>query len=402
MHASTILVREMVSRVIRVLAPLLVVAGLPACDKVPLTAPTESTILLFANGSSVPLTGGVDLVATVTEKPGTPVQNGTLVTFTTTLGRVDPPEARTTNGRATVRLFADGRSGTAKVTALSGGAAKAELEIPIGAGAADNLVLRAEPTAVGASGGTVQLIATVRDATGNAIPGVPVTFSTTAGQISPATVTSDANGEARTSLTTTRASTVTASAGSKTATVEVTYTGAPTIAIAVTPESPTTGEVVTFAITVTPATDVPIQSIEIDFGDGRRTNLGSSSTSASHVYATAGTFTVRVIARDVTGQETEQATVIAVSALVGVSIDTDLAPGENATIGVPVQFTALVSGAGTVLQYRWNFGDGSEQTTTIPTVMHTYTETGTKVISVSVLTSTGGTGTAQTQVTVNP
>ena len=60
------------------MAALLLLAGIAACDKVPLTAPTESTILLFANGSSVPLTGGVDLIATVTEKPGTPVQNGTI------------------------------------------------------------------------------------------------------------------------------------------------------------------------------------------------------------------------------------------------------------------------------------------------------------------------------------
>ena len=69
-----------------------------------------------------------------------------------------------------------------------------------------------------------------------------------------------------------------------------------------------------------------------------------------------------------TGQETEQAVVIAVSALVAVSIDTNLQPGENAQIGVPVQFTAVATGAGNILQYRWNFGDGSEQTTTIPTV----------------------------------
>ena len=65
-------------------------------------------------------------------------------------------------------------------------------------------MLRAEPN-LGrpALGGTVQLIATVRDASGNGLAGVPVTFSTTAGQISPATVTTERNGEA-TSLTTSR------------------------------------------------------------------------------------------------------------------------------------------------------------------------------------------------------
>jgi hypothetical protein len=84
---------------VRLLAAALILATSAACDKVPLTAPTESTIALFAAGNVVPLNGSLDLVATVTEPAGTPVHNGTLVTFTTTLGRVEPAEARTTNGR---------------------------------------------------------------------------------------------------------------------------------------------------------------------------------------------------------------------------------------------------------------------------------------------------------------
>jgi PKD repeat protein len=387
----------MVSRAVCGLAATILLATVVACDKVPLTAPTESTILLFANGSSVPLTGGVDLIATVTEKPGTPVQNGTLVTFTTTLGRVEPPEARTENGRATVRLIADGRSGTAKVTALSGGATKGELEIPVGAGAADNLVLRAEPTSVGAAGGTVALIATVRDVSGNGIAGVPVTFSTTAGQVSPATATTDGTGEAKTSLTTTRQSTVTASAGSKTATVEITYNAAPTIAVTVNPEAPTIGEVVTFAITVTPAADVPVQSIAIDFGDGSRTSLGASSTSASHVYSKPGTFTVRVTVRDVTGQQTEQATVISVAGVVPVKIT---ASADTVQIGDQVSFNAETTG--TPLLFKWNFGDGTEETTVVGTAQHVYTEQGTKIVTVTVTVRDGSTGTAQTTVVVEP
>lgn len=387
----------MVSRAAHALLAVLIVAGLAACDKMPLTAPTESTILLFANGSSVPLTGGVDLIATVTEKPGTPVQNGTLVTFTTTLGHVEPAEARTNNGRVTVRLVADGRSGTAKVTALSGGATKGELEIPIGGAAADNLVLRAEPTSVGGSGGTVQVIATVRDVTGNGLVGIPVTFSATAGQISPATVNTDTNGEARASLTTSRASKVTASAGSKTATVDVVYLAAPTISLTVTPSSPLIGQVAVFAITVTPATDgSPIQSIRIEFGDGSSVDLGNSSTSVSHVYTSPGTYTVRVTVTDVTGQQTEQVTVISVSAVVAVSVTGP----PSVVINNSATFQASVAGGGTVLQYRWNFGDGTEQTTTIPQVTHTFTTLGAKIVSVTVTTSDGGTGTAQTQITV--
>ncbi len=79
-----------------------------ACDKVPLTAPTESTISLFATASSISATGSTDIVATVIESAGTPVQNGTVVTFTTTLGRIEPLDARTQNGKVTVKLTGDG------------------------------------------------------------------------------------------------------------------------------------------------------------------------------------------------------------------------------------------------------------------------------------------------------
>ena len=133
-------------------APLLItvltagsVLGSAACDRVPLTAPTQSTIQLFATGTSVAPNGTVELVATVTEQAGTPVQNGTVVSFTTTLGRIDPAEARTQNGKATVRLIADGRSGVATVTAFSGAAENATLELPIGSAAVETLVVRAEP-----------------------------------------------------------------------------------------------------------------------------------------------------------------------------------------------------------------------------------------------------------------
>ena len=70
----------------------------------------------------MPLNGSIDVVATVIEGSGTPVQNGTLVTFTATLGHVDPPEARTENGKVTVKFVAGNQSGMATVTALSGAA----------------------------------------------------------------------------------------------------------------------------------------------------------------------------------------------------------------------------------------------------------------------------------------
>ena len=98
-----------------------------ACDKVPLTAPTGSTVTLFSNTTIVPVNGAADITATVIEAGGTLVQNGTLVTFTTTIGQVDPAEARTRDGKVTVRLVAGARSGRAVVRAFSGGITSGDL-----------------------------------------------------------------------------------------------------------------------------------------------------------------------------------------------------------------------------------------------------------------------------------
>src|SRR5215510_2944912 len=93
-----------------------------ACDKVPLMAPTGSAITLSANASTVPTNGTVGLTAFVSESSGTPVQNGTTVRFTTTLGTVTPSETQTSNGLAVATFNAGASSGIATIHAVSGGA----------------------------------------------------------------------------------------------------------------------------------------------------------------------------------------------------------------------------------------------------------------------------------------
>jgi hypothetical protein len=316
-----------VKRRLIVLAMALIAATCAACDRVPLTAPTESTIQLFSTAPSVPLNGSVDLVATITEKAGTPVPVGTLVSFVTTLGRVDPSETRTTNGKATAKLMAGTQSGTATVTAFSGAAtggsgdnvtAGASIPVLIGAAAAETVTVRAEPASVPQSGGSVQIIAQVLDASGNLLSGVPVTFSTTAGQLSSSSAVTDANGVGRVTLTTSTEADVTARAGSKESApvkVSVTVIVVPTIGLTTTTPAPLVDVPVTFLITVTPAPGgSPIEEVRIDFGDGDSADLGavSGQTSATHTYGDAGDRTVRVTVTDTADQTTSQAIVITV------------------------------------------------------------------------------------------
>ncbi len=76
-----------------------------ACEKVPLMAPAGSTIILTASTNALPVNATTDIIAQVLEAAGTPPHSGTLVTFTTTLGAMQPAEARTdVGGRVVVRF----------------------------------------------------------------------------------------------------------------------------------------------------------------------------------------------------------------------------------------------------------------------------------------------------------
>lgn len=383
----------------------LVLLAATACDKVPLTAPTESTIALFATATSIAATGSTDIVATVTEQAGTPVQNGTVVTFTTTLGRIEPAEARTNNGRVTVRFLGDGRSGLAEITAFSGGAVSERLPLPIGSAAAETITLRADPARVGPNGGTTQIVALVRDLAGNALSGTTVAFTANAGQLSTGTASTDAAGEARVTLTTARETTVTAAVGSKSSTVTVSVDTAPSVSITVTPAAPVEDQTVTFvlAVSVTGGA-LPITQAQINFGDGTVRQLGSlpnGSTSVSHVYRSDGTFTVTLNLTDAGGNVSTQSTVVVVSPSAPIAVALTYSPAAPLVNGV-VTFTATATlPAGVSIErYEWNFGDGTTSVTTGNTRTKIYASAGTRRVRVTAVGTNGSTGVAEADIIV--
>jgi adhesin/invasin len=359
-----------------------------ACDKVPLTAPTGSTVTLIPSTTILPVNGTAEITATVLESSGTFVQNGTVVTFSTTLGTLDPAEARTKNGKATVRLYAGTRSGVATIRAASGSASttsgegSTNVEINIGGAAAGRVSLTANPTSVSAAGGTTTLTATVFDTGGNRLEGVPVSFSATAGTISASTVTSDSNGEARATLTTTRTSTVTARLGGTadglSAQVEITAVAQPTVTVTPSPSAPFAGQIVTFSITATGADGTPIRTVSIDYGDGRVDTSGPTS-SAQHVYASAGTYRITVTVEDTSGGKGSGTTTLVVAATPP-PIVTLNASSQAITLGAIVNFTVTVTPQGgytpIIQSVSWNFGDGNTATTNSTTRSHLYGSTG--------------------------
>ena len=99
---------------------VLTVVFVVACDRVPLTSPTGSTISLSIDKSILPINGQPPSRRWLPRISGTPVHNGTTVTFQSSLGRTDPIEAQTVNGMATVTFPRRGTtSGTGVIHAFS-------------------------------------------------------------------------------------------------------------------------------------------------------------------------------------------------------------------------------------------------------------------------------------------
>lgn len=390
---------------------LLTAVALAGCDKVPLLAPTNSTIRLNASVGVVPVNGSLDLVAVVIESAGTPVQNGTVVTFQSSLGTIEPREGRTTNGQVTVKYLSGGQSGKAKISAFSGGSKSEDLEILVGGAGAAAVTLRADTTVLPSTGGTAALVATVLDTGGNPIRGVAVTFSATAGQLSPGTAFTNDSGEARTDLFTTRESTVTArvagGAEAAKADLKVEVRDAPVVDLAGGLKG--AGEASTWEIGVpmpfklTPKTSGnAIRSAVVNFGDGNTRTLGQllATTSVTHTYSRTGIYSATVAATDVlgfTGSTAIDVTVIprrtiALQVTANQGLGTtpvftfNAGPQASASLDLPVII---------ITHYEWDFGDGSSEVTTGPTSSHQFSRSGTYSVRVRAVSTQGHEGLGQ-------
>lgn len=395
-----------------VLTTLVALSLATACDKVPLLAPSGSVITLFPTAPSVGINGTVEIVATVIEQgvtatppanggattttggagAGTPVQNGTLVSFTATLGRIEPSEARTQNGQVRVKFIASTQSGAATITAFSGGTSGKIENFFVGSAAAERVVLLASPQNLGPAGGQTQISARVEDVSGSGLPGVPVSFNASTGQLSAASAVTDENGVARTVLTTSRETEITASVAGKTATLTVTLnprTGV-TLSAPTTPVS--AGLPANFSVGV--SANANVRDVTIDFGNGRRQSLGaiSGTTTIQNTYSTPGTYPVTATATDANGF-TEQVST-SVTILPGQPPGVIVTPSTTTpTRNQVFTVTANVSGAtSTIQEYIWDFGDGRTRTTTGPQTTISYADVGTKTIQVTVVQATGPSG----------
>ena len=401
----------------------------------PLLAPSGSVITLFAAANTVPLNGDVEIVANVIENggrstddadapttpgtttpgnrattpatttttsagAGTPVQNGTLVSFTTTLGTIEPSEARTDNGQVRVRFIAQGQSGLATITAFSGGASGRLENLKVGSAAVERVIVSASPQTLGPAGGNSDHFGARR----RYIRGRPARG---AGHVHERQrhalrVVRDhrrqrrRHGDAQyvTSVQ------VTANVAGKTADVTVGLNPRTGITIAGPTTQVSAGVPATFTVNV--GTTANVRDVVVDFGDGTRRSLGaiSGSTTINHTYNDAGTFNVSATAQEASGFSETVSTDISVlpGQPPGVIVTaSDPTPSVNQTI----TFTATVSGATSTIQsFQWEFGDGTTAVTTGPQISKSYSTPGTKVVRVTVIQAVGPSGQSQTTVNV--
>lgn len=408
-----------------------------ACDKVPLIAPTGSAITLSANSSTVPTNGTVGLTAFVVESGGTPVQNGTSVSFTTTLGTITPAEAQTTNGVAVATFNAGANSGVATIRAVSGGAgggagtttsggtgtttastAANVVTITVGVAAVKTIAVNASPTSVGPNGGSVSVTASVLDPNGGSLTGIPVTFSADHGGVNPGVAITDGSGQAITTLTTSVETKVTASAGTANATATVTLRPGPAVTIKCTPASgsgtcaavaasdATNSATVTFDVAKATGSSA-LREATINFGDGTSQSLGTlagGTATIAHSYngssgGSSATYTATVTATDLDNERSNVSTIVNVTPRAALTID--LAAAQSSSVagqGQTVTFTATVTG-GVAQSFAWDFdGDGTvDATTSSNKTTRVYTSNGRYTATVTVQTTDGRSATARTE-----
>lgn len=173
------------------------------------------------------------------------------------------------------------------------------------------------------------------------------------------------------------------------------------------PSSPTApNQLPTAAFTPTPAglvvnvdasastdADGTIQSYAWTFGDGGT----ATGPTASHAYAAAGTYPVKLTVTDDRGGVSTK------------TIDVTVAPAPNQApvaaftanatgLSVATDSTGSTDADGTIQSYAWAFGDGT--TGTGATATHVYTAAGTYSVTLTVTDNAGATGSVVKQVTV--
>jgi hypothetical protein len=180
------------------LTSLLPLAG---CDKATPVAPGGSILAISANPTKIGVNGQSTITVIGRKPDGNPLNPGTEIRMTATLGSVDSIVTTDRSGTATATFQANGQLGTATITAATGtstggsgggttsdttgssaGTLTASVRVQVGT-SAKTITIQPTPTSIPVDGGSVKLLAVVRDANGQPLPNQGVNFTTDLGTL---------------------------------------------------------------------------------------------------------------------------------------------------------------------------------------------------------------------------
>lgn len=174
--------------------------------------------------------------------------------------------------------------------------------------------------------------------------------------------------------------------GTATIFVDLYVFGPPTANFTWSPKIPKVGEMVIFDASISLPSLGSIVSYKWNFGDGTE----ASGKIVSHIYYSAGTYVVTLNITDAEGLWDVEQKQIQVVQPHGPDASFIVTP-ETAKVGDGIEFDASSSTAGwngthimSIIEYRWDFGDGNKTTTTIPIVHHSFRNPGIYYVTLTV------------------
>jgi hypothetical protein len=262
------------------------------CDKATPVAPSGTILTISANPSQIALNGASTITVVGRKPDGNPLNPGTEIRLSADRGTIAALVTTDSNGTASTVFRADGRQGTAKVTATTGdGEAKAEADIQVGQStdSKPTVLVSVTPSTIGLNG-SAQVTVIARNADGTPVTSGRATLTTTLGSLDNPSPTIR-NGTATATLTAgTRegTATVTAIVGSSdaaTTTVSIVLDAATAISVTANPASipSNANSTVVVTATVTDARAQPVQGALVTFQSevGRFTDNSSVTTDAN-------------------------------------------------------------------------------------------------------------------------
>jgi hypothetical protein len=190
-----------------VASTMLVLSLLPAlgCDKATPVAPDNSVLLISANPAKVGLNGQSTITVVGRKPDGQPLNPGTEVRLSVDKGTINPSVVVVDDrGQGTATFRADGRSGIAKITAMTGGGttmASADIQVGESTDTKPTLVVTANPNTIDVQEES-EITIIARNADGSPVEaGRQIILTTTLGSLSNTRPTTRSDGTARATFT---------------------------------------------------------------------------------------------------------------------------------------------------------------------------------------------------------